>query len=125
MAQVVKGSTSISNRQVELKLFPLSPIKGKNISASFSSPDLSLAEVLYITSQHLTMSPSSLKIRYKKLFITSFGFLTGKSTLYCMQRLFITGYYALYCLAVIIVFEKPWSSLIICLFSFFGYVCYM
>ena len=38
---MVKGSTFISNCQVELELFPLSPIKGKKISASFSSPDLS------------------------------------------------------------------------------------
>ena len=36
-----KGNTSVSNRQVELELFPLSQVQGKKVSASFSSPDLS------------------------------------------------------------------------------------
>lgn len=36
-----KGNTSVSNLQVELELFPLSPVQGKKVSASFSSPDLS------------------------------------------------------------------------------------
>lgn len=36
-----KDNTSVSNRQVELELFPLSQVQGKKVSASFSSPDLS------------------------------------------------------------------------------------
>ena len=36
-----KGNISISNRQVELELFPFSPVQGKKVSASFTSPDLS------------------------------------------------------------------------------------
>ena len=36
-----KDNTSVSNRQVELELFPLYQVQGKKVSASFSSPDLS------------------------------------------------------------------------------------
>ena len=36
-----KDNTSVSKRQVELELFPLSQVQGKKVSASFSSPDLS------------------------------------------------------------------------------------